>query len=402
MILSNCNLNIIPNGLTDIYGITYLDLSGNLFNDDTDLSNLEMLYNLEILFLSRNHFTKVPAVIRKLPKLRMLAMRENQLATVEEGAFPDSLEWLILTGNRITHIGAVPSPMRKLMLSNNLLTGFPRNLASLTKLELLRVANNRIPEEKLGDPPRLLPSLKWYSCSDNPMPASFPTVTGPLKMSSPLNPIAKLGEGSSGQVYRAVYKDQPVAWKVYRQLLSSDGLVMSEINMAALVGNKKLPFLQRMAGWYQDDHQLCVAWLMPEDEHEFSTLAKPPSFQSCTRDVYDESVYFDGDLVLGILRDVVEAVAELHRARICHGDIYGHNIRVNKRTQRAVLMDLGASWQFAEKDRDVIDKLESRAILVLARELLIRGYGGPSKLRQLILSKNQTMTISKFRELLKG
>lgn len=324
-------LSVLPVSLNGFCALKHLDLSGNSSAGLQALEGaLKGLKTLDSLFLSRCGLDTVPDVIRTLPRLRMLALRENKLTRVESGAFPDSLEWLILGGNALTHIGVLPTGMLKMGLSNNRLTRFPENLASLTRLELLRVSNNCLEESQHATPPQVLPTLKWYGCPDNPSTGScsFSVAAMSLRMEAPLEPLAKLGEGSSGIVYRALHKGRNVAWKVYRQLLSSDGLVSNEINMAAAVGNISSPFLQKMAGWYQDESQLCVAWVMDNDNDEFVDLAKPPSWTSCTRDVYDDTITYPEALTIGILCDVIDAVGQLHCAGVCHGDVYGHNIRV--------------------------------------------------------------------------
>jgi Leucine-rich repeat (LRR) protein len=63
--------------------------------------------------------------------------------------------------------------MRKLMLSTNLLPSVPRAIASMPRLELLRLANNRIGRV----PPWLLhelPSVAWLALAGNPALASPP------------------------------------------------------------------------------------------------------------------------------------------------------------------------------------------------------------------------------------
>jgi hypothetical protein len=79
----------------------------------------------------------------------------------------------VVENNFFFQIGDLPVGLRKLMLSNNALKSLPSNMQMLQKLELLRVANNRIPTASLHDLPKKISSLKWLAISDNPVQFNF-------------------------------------------------------------------------------------------------------------------------------------------------------------------------------------------------------------------------------------
>ena len=120
---------------------------------------------LRVLFASGCGFEELPAVLGRLPSLRMVAFRGQAgggLRRILPDALPPSLEWLILTENKLASLPAAIggcARLRKLMLAGNELTELPVELARCRRLELLRVSANR-----LAALPRwlsALPRLAW-------------------------------------------------------------------------------------------------------------------------------------------------------------------------------------------------------------------------------------------------
>lgn len=170
-------------------------------------------------------------------------------------------------------------------------------------------------------------------------------------------------------------------------MVSSDGLVLSELNMQAVIHGHGTTVLQRFVGW-RDGAQPCAAFEFGDPLSE--SLAQPPSFESCTRDVYAPGKQFDESAVLNVLRDVakgaklcvaaarlvangpvVAALSVLHGKGIAHGDLYGHNVRYTP-SGAATLMDLGSAWRFAPDYAGAVQMLEMRAFVVMASELFAR------------------------------
>jgi Leucine-rich repeat (LRR) protein len=122
-----------------------LNLSGNRL---TDLpAGLPRLRKLRILFCSDNPFTTLPEVLGDCPQLEMVGFKANRIRHLPAAALPPRLRWLILTDNRLERLPAELgdcSRLQKLMLAGNQLQSLPRHLAGLSRLELLRIAANRL------------------------------------------------------------------------------------------------------------------------------------------------------------------------------------------------------------------------------------------------------------------
>ncbi len=73
--------------------------------------------------------------------------------------------------------------------------------------------------------------------------------------------------------------------------------------MLAAVRDHGTSVLQRFIGW-RDTNPPSAAFEFGNPLSE--TLAHPPSFASCTRDVYTVGKQFDESVVLGVLRDVAK------------------------------------------------------------------------------------------------
>ena len=58
----------------------------------------------------------------------------------------------------------------------------------------------------------------------------------------------------------------------------------------------------------------------------FSSLGKPPSMQSITRDTYAEGTSFTAAEVRAIAFNIASALEHLHSRGVAHGDLYAHNI----------------------------------------------------------------------------
>eukprot|EP00590_Aulacoseira_subarctica_P009579 CAMPEP_0172429340 /NCGR_PEP_ID=MMETSP1064-20121228/49988_1 /TAXON_ID=202472 /ORGANISM="Aulacoseira subarctica , Strain CCAP 1002/5" /LENGTH=223 /DNA_ID=CAMNT_0013174683 /DNA_START=8 /DNA_END=676 /DNA_ORIENTATION=- len=64
---------------------------------------------------------------------------------------------------------------------------------------------------------------------------------------------------------------------------------------------------------------------------EYTLLGKPPSFETITRDTFDPNVpKFSPIEACYIARDVARAMKEVHAAKLCHGDLYAHNLLVRR------------------------------------------------------------------------
>jgi len=116
---------------------------------------------------------------------------------------------------------------------------------------------------------------------------------------------------------------QPVAFKRFKGSMTSDGLPHSELAASLAAGTH--PHLIGALGLVSGHPQGGEGLLMPRIAAHCQTLAGPPSFASCSRDVYAEGQSFRLAQALGIASGIAAATAHLHAHGLLHGDLYAHN-----------------------------------------------------------------------------
>jgi len=368
-----------------------LNLSSNQLSDLP--KDLTRLYKLRIIFCSDNRFTHVPEVLGQCTNLEMIGFKANQIAHLSAKALPAKLRWLILTDNRLqqlpAEIGACTN-LQKLMLSGNRLQELPEELAACTRLELLRIAANRfedLPEWLLG-----MPRLAWLAYAGNPFSDAIEKeVMAGLGVDSidwnSLDVQHVLGEGASGIIYRAHRTSEsgshPVAVKVFKGAVTSDGLPRSEKSACMVAGEH--PNLIPVHGRLHAHPEDAIGMVMPLIDPSFINLAGPPSLGSCTRDVYTPTARFSLTQLLGIAQGIASAAAQLHAKGVMHGDLYAHNILWNEKGE-CLLGDFGAASFLPthdEKFRQGLQRIEVRAFGCLLEELLARCHHSSDVLRDL-------------------
>ena len=381
-----CGLTEFPAEIFDLADtLEILDLSGNaLASLPTELPRL---FRLRIIFCSDNQFTELPEVLGACPELTMVGFKANRIALVSAKALPKKLRWLILTGNQITELPSEIGnrPLQKLMLAGNKLNALPAEMAACSKLELLRISANKLTSLPEWLPE--LPRLSWLAYAGNPFCAA-------VEARAADNPIAhipwsqlvlqnKLGEGASGQIYRAEHLGAPVAVKLYKGAVTSDGL--PDCEMAACISAGAHASLVPVLGKVPDHPQATQALVMPLIPPEFLNLAAPPSLDSCTRDVYPDGKRFTLDAAFAIAHGVASAARHLHARGIMHGDLYGHNV-LHCGEGRTLLGDFGAACfhEPGSQQAAALERLEVRAFGCLLEELLDRcGAPVPAQLARL-------------------
>lgn len=366
-----------------------LDLTDNALAALPD--DLPRLHKLRILFCSHNRFTELPAMLGQMPALTMVGFKANQIASVPASALPPALRWLVLTDNRIEHLpdelGRCPA-MQKLMLAGNRLSRLPDTMANLHQLELLRLSANAF--AVLPAWLTTLPRLAWLACAGNPWGAeraqAMSTAPAPCIDWRQLALQQQLGEGASGVIHRADWQHDggstAVAVKLYKGEMTSDGSPLNEMAACVAAGQHPnlIPVLGRITGHPQQAQGLVMALLDPA----FVNLAGPPSFASCSRDVYDDGKRLRWPAMLAIAHGVASAAARLHDRGIVHGDLYGHNI-LHDDNGRCVLSDFGAAafYDPASPTAVPLQQLEVRAFGLLLEELLERCDAPPALRGQL-------------------
>ena len=233
-------------------------------------------------------------------------------------------------------------------------------IATLQELQLVRLAANKL---RLNSLPLWfwnLPKLSWVAIAGN-INDSDDNVAQPTYNTiewTDLDIMEKLGEGASGIIYRAKWRSNNisnanlicealddddknfVAVKLFKGGRTSDGLPEDEMKAAEAAGKHTSSFevFGRIVNAPNDQ----LGLVMPLIPSNYKILGGPPSFATVTRDTFDIDKRFELQIVLKILTGISSVCDHLHKRGISHGDLYAHNILVN-REGSCLLSDFGAS-----------------------------------------------------------
>jgi len=393
-----CGLTSFPIQLFDLAEtLKILDLSDNQLNSlPNDFGRFK---HLKILFLSNNAFTVFPEVLGECSSLSMIGFKSNQIAYISEKALPPSTRWLILTNNCIKQLpDSIGNCFRleKLMLAGNLLSTLPLSLAKCENLRLLRIAANKLTE--LPNWLLQMPNLAWIALSGNPFCLNKNSNSEP-----PISLIHwdslviqhQLGEGASGNIYQAKLKNELIAVKIFKGEITSDGLPEDEIKACMLAD--KHPCLVNLLGKITEHPQGkngLVFELIPKD---YFNLGLSPSFETCTRDVFNKQLGITLSACIKILTSIAQLAYHLHQKGIVHGDLYAHNILVNNEFE-TLMGDFGAATileSFTEEQKALFEKIEVKAFGYLMDDLInltnTENQFEVEKLDQLITLKNNCL-----------
>ncbi|HOY70542.1 MAG TPA: leucine-rich repeat-containing protein kinase family protein [Methylotenera sp.] len=373
----SCDLTSFP---PEIYtladSLEILNLSNNAL---TDLpADLTKLTKLKVLFCSDNQFEHVPEVLGQCENLTMVGFKANKIKALSAKSLPKNLQWLILTDNQLAQLPAQIEQckhLQKLMLAGNQLSDLPAELANCTQLELLRISANHL----TGLPNWLftMPKLAWLAFAGNPFCHQIETERANFSEAHTINwqdlhIQQPLGQGASGVIYRANLtqerSEKAVAVKLFKGAVTSDGLPINE--MAACLHAGSHTHLSQIIGVIANHPNGTQGLVMSLIDASFSVLAAPPSLSSCTRDVYKNNQQFSITTVRAIALGIARAMQHLHKKNISHGDLYAHNILYNQ-AGKCLLSDFGAA-SFLPNNASALDlqRLEVRAFACLLEELL--------------------------------
>jgi len=341
----SCGLTDLPPEVFDLADtLEVLNLTGNRLRELPP--DLGRLHRLKIVFCSSNAFIDLPEVLGDCPALEMVGFKANRIQHVPATALPPKLRWLILTDNAIEQLpielGQRPA-LQKLMLAGNRLNALPSGLANAQRLELLRLSANRF--SALPGWLTELPRLAWLALAGNPLgwhradPAPLPHVVWDR-----LRLAGLLGEGASGHIHRVHLDggaDEALALKIFKGAVTSDGLPEHELAACQAAGQH--PALCTPSAELSGHPEGARGLLLPLMPPELLNLAGPPSFLSCTRDVYTPGFTMPAGAALRVARSMADALAHLHRRGVMHGDFYAHNILWNPASGDAMLSDLGGA-----------------------------------------------------------
>mmetsp|Transcript_18352 Transcript_18352/g.42320 ORF Transcript_18352/g.42320 Transcript_18352/m.42320 type:complete len:471 (-) Transcript_18352:3509-4921(-) len=390
----------------DLSALTKLDLP-NLGLTELPSCLPKICPSLSILFCPKNKFVEVPSLIGKCANLQMVSFKECQtIESIHPEALQPQLRWLILTGNRISAIPDTIGRCRKLqkfMLSGNRISELPSSKiwSELKNLELIRLACNQLAEP----PMELLESctnLRWAAFAGNPFLLAAAESSGGDDNSNHLSlpvlddPVLdddswpELGRGAGGVTRRVPWKGRDVAVKTFSGELTSDGSPQDEKAISKLVtttatttpsddGARKLarttePALIELLGETKTGGALVMEFL-----EGYSALAGPPSFETCSRDVYSDSnkAALKGFPLWKIATDTLRVLSKLHGLQVSHADFYAHNILIQPDTHSVKVSDFGAAFRYrcdagdadADKFGSLVETVELRAYAVLVEEL---------------------------------
>ena len=348
-----------------------LDLTDN--NLTTLPDDFDKFKKLKILFLSNNQFNHVPKILAKLPILSMIGMRNNKIKIFEENSLPLSTRWLILTDNELTSLPQSIGDLKllqKCMLSGNKLSFLPESLNKCFNLELLRIAANKLtsfPTSLLS-----LPKLSWLAYSGNPFCKKHPESKNELQIIdwNELEIKELLGEGASGNIYKAIYNKNEVAIKIFKGEMTSDGLPQEEMDINISMGvHENLIDVLAQVSKHPEGKDVLMLELIPST---FYNLGLPPTLDTCTRDIYPSNFKLSTQASLKILKGMANATVHMHERGIMHGDFYAHNILIDK-NNNSILGDFGGASYYEKEDLEIsnnLEQLEVRAFGCLIEELL--------------------------------
>ena len=362
-----CGLTGFPHEILDLSDtLEILNLTGNQLSELP--ADFPRLRKLRILFCSDNEFTRLPAVLGACPELEMIGFKANRIESIHPDAFPERLRWLILTDNRVETLPASigsRSRLQKLMLAGNRLQTLPDQMAGCVNLELLRLSANcftEFPEWLFR-----LPRLAWLALGGNPWETTCELPPMDEVEWNDVETGELLGEGASGLIHKARWNGSEVALKVFKGGMTSDGLPDSELAACLSAGNHPnlIGSLGRISNHPDGRHGL----LMPLVDTGFTNLAGPPDFETCTRDVYPAGLRFNLSEVRRAALDIASVGKHLHQRGVMHGDLYAHNILRNGEGS-CLLGDFGAASRVPEGT--AAERIEVRAFGILLGELLER------------------------------
>ncbi len=351
-----------------------LDLSDNQL---TDLPSwLADLPKLKIVFASNNQFTHLPLVLGRCEQLEMIGFKSNKISRVSGDALPEQLRWLILTDNRIEQLpqalGHRPR-LQKLALAGNMIKELPGSFVLLENLELVRLSANQL----LHFPDVLLelPKLAWMAFSGNPFCERTTHITSVPDVSSDsyqLNHV--LGQGASGVISHANWLDRnfdfpdQVAVKVFKGEVTSDGYPQDELQACLQTGLHSN--LVESIG--QVNEKECLALVMALIPEDYFNLGLPPTLKTCTRDVFKPDFSLSIKQIEKIVDQMIDVFNHMHDNKVCHGDLYAHNVLVNKES-KMIFGDFGAASIYDylnESQQRGVRKVEARALAHFIDDLL--------------------------------
>lgn len=380
--------------------LEYLDLSSNKLTALPD--DFNRFKKLKVFFVSENRFAIFPAVLGKCDNLQIIGFKSNLITHIQNDAFHANLRWLILTNNQISSLPASIgkcSKLEKLMLAGNRLAALPKELANCSSLALLRIAANNLnmlPEWLVE-----MRSLAWLAFSGNNIVDQTKVKSFSAVNIAQFQMQQLLGEGASGTIFKAtsidVNNQDEVAIKIFKGSVTSDGFPEDELQAYLAAGHH--PSIVKLKSVIDIDDQGKKGLVMELIPAHFYNLGKPPTLNTCTRDVFDEDFKLSEQQLFEIAISMASVGAHLHERGIMHGDLYAHNVLVDD-TGNTLFGDFGAASRYDKRDLALafyLERIEAKAFGFLLDDLLslchanIPAHDALCEIRDLCLSENQQL-----------
>ena len=360
--------------LTLADSLEILDISNNHLSQLPDW--LTQLTQLKIIFASNNQFKQLPEVLGRCPSLEMIGFKANKVVNIPEFSLPKKLRWLTLTDNRITLLPDTIGnciQLEKLLLAGNQLTTLPNSIERLTNLQLLRISANRFnafPEQVMS-----LPKLAWFAFAGNPFSQSeLASATIPEVASTSFKLKQELGQGASGVISKASWTkpqiDFPnsIAVKKFKGGVTSDGYPEDELKAYLKMGQHP-NIVESIAHVNETNYRALVMKLIPDN---YTNLGLPPTFDSCSRDVFADNVTLNIQQVEKIISQMTSIFEHLHANQVSHGDLYCHNTLLDEQAN-ILFGDFGAASLYhmiSPEQQSKIKQIEQRALNFFIADLL--------------------------------
>ena len=146
LLLRSLKLTKVPDSISDLRELTYLDLCGNLLSSLPE--SLRNLTDLKTLYLGPNNFRSLPNWLGDLKNLEFLELGYNKLSSLPESL--GNLENLKELGLMNNNLQTLPKCLKSLKnlkilyLNGCNLHSLPEWLGNLTNLEILEIADNNL------------------------------------------------------------------------------------------------------------------------------------------------------------------------------------------------------------------------------------------------------------------
>jgi hypothetical protein len=371
----SANLATLPVEILNLAdSLEILDISNNKLSTLPDW--LADLPKLKIIFASNNPFEVLPEVLGQCPQLEMIGFKANNIGFIPENSLPKNLRWLTLTDNQITELPTSLGKckrLEKLLLAGNNLTALPDNISQLRQLRLLRISANRF--ESIPEPVLSLPKLAWFAFAGNPfskaelVESNIPQVT---PHSVKLN--QQLGQGASGVISKASWmRPQPelpadIAVKKFKGGVTSDGFPADELNAYLKTGHHP-NIVESVAHINDGDYLALVMKLIPDN---YKNLGLPPSFETCSRDVFTKEVELTIHQIDKVIQQITAVFEHIHQNEVSHGDLYAHNTLIDE-DANILFGDFGAASMYhmlTAEQKIKLKAIEYRALQIFIADLL--------------------------------